>query len=56
MDHAEEKIPILYQDKKECCGCGAYANICPRNAISMREIKKVYIISLEERKRAEGKY
>lgn len=26
---------ILYNDKKECCACGACMNICPSNAISM---------------------
>ena len=25
----------LYNDKKECCGCAACANICPKNAITM---------------------
>ena len=28
---------ILYQDKKDCCGCTACANICPKKSISMRE-------------------
>jgi len=28
-------IPILYSDKKECCGCSACVSICPKNAISM---------------------
>lgn len=27
----------LFTEKKECCGCGACYNICPRNAISMLE-------------------
>ncbi|UZQ50363.1 Coenzyme F420 hydrogenase/dehydrogenase, beta subunit C-terminal domain [Clostridium kluyveri] len=26
---------ILYNDKKECCACGACMNICPNNAILM---------------------
>ena len=25
----------LFQEKKECCGCGACMNICPRQAITM---------------------
>lgn len=29
-----EKI-LLFNEKKDCCGCGACANICPKNAISM---------------------
>lgn len=27
---------ILYKDKKECCGCGACMNICPKSAIKMQ--------------------
>lgn len=26
----------LYNDKKECCGCGACMNVCPKNAITMK--------------------
>lgn len=28
---------ILFNDKKECCGCGACMNVCPKNAIRMVE-------------------
>lgn len=28
---------VLYVEKKECCGCGACVNACPKNAISMVE-------------------
>lgn len=34
---------VLYTDKKNCCGCGACANICPKNAISMQEDKSGFI-------------
>ena len=27
----------LYDDKTECCGCGACFSICPKNAITMQE-------------------
>lgn len=27
---------ILYKDKKDCCGCGACMNICPKSAIQMQ--------------------
>ena len=27
----------LFQSKDKCCGCGACMNVCPRQAISMRE-------------------
>ena len=26
----------LYKDKKDCCGCGACMNVCPKNAITMK--------------------
>ena len=28
---------ILYEDKADCCGCGSCLNICPKNAIEMKE-------------------
>lgn len=28
---------VLFEDKKECCGCGACFNACPKKAISMCE-------------------
>ncbi|MBN1601393.1 MAG: Coenzyme F420 hydrogenase/dehydrogenase, beta subunit C-terminal domain [Chitinispirillaceae bacterium] len=27
----------IYTDKKDCCGCGACFNICPKHAINMQE-------------------
>lgn len=32
----DDKV-ILFSNKKDCCGCGACANICSKNAISMQE-------------------
>lgn len=32
-----KKVPILYENKEDCCGCGACVNICPRAAIYMEE-------------------
>lgn len=29
------KVPVLFEKKEKCCGCGACMNICPNNAISM---------------------
>lgn len=29
------EIPILFQNKNECCGCSACEAACPRNCISM---------------------
>lgn len=33
----DKKIPVLYQDKEECCGCSACYSICPQKAITMIE-------------------
>lgn len=30
-------VPILFEKKEDCCGCGACLNICPKHAISMQE-------------------
>ncbi len=30
-------IPVLFQNKSECCGCSACAAICPVDAIAMTE-------------------
>lgn len=30
-------VPVLFTEKKDCCGCGACLNICPKQAIKMRE-------------------
>lgn len=31
------EIPILYKNKKDCCGCTACYAICPKSAIYMKE-------------------
>lgn len=33
---SKDKI-ILFDDKKNCCACGACMNICLKNAIKMQE-------------------
>lgn len=30
-------IPILYENKVDCCGCSACYAICPKSAIEMKE-------------------
>ena len=37
MTGEERTTPVLFCDKKECCGCGACMNICAHHAISMQE-------------------
>lgn len=33
----DREIPVLYNEKKDCCACGACLNVCPKQAISMSE-------------------
>lgn len=33
----KKKIPVLFENKGDCCGCSACYAICPREAISMLE-------------------
>ena len=33
----ENKIPVLYGKKEECCGCTACYAVCPQKAIRMVE-------------------
>lgn len=32
----DKQSPVLYENKDECCGCGACYAICPKKAISMK--------------------
>ncbi|MGN1134029.1 MAG: 4Fe-4S dicluster domain-containing protein [Oscillospiraceae bacterium] len=31
------KIPVLYKNKEDCCGCSACCAVCPKSAIIMTE-------------------
>lgn len=33
----EKPVPVLYEDKEDCCGCSACYSICPKQAIEMFE-------------------
>lgn len=35
--NSRKVIPILYERKKDCCGCTACLAICPKQAIEMVE-------------------
>lgn len=40
MMNLKTQIPILYNQKEECCGCTACYAICPKEAIYMLEDKE----------------
>lgn len=31
------RVPVLYERKEDCCGCGACYSVCPKGAIVMEE-------------------
>ncbi len=33
----EKIVPVLYSDKRDCCGCTACFSVCPVSAIQMVE-------------------
>lgn len=37
MNNSENLPPVLWQEKKDCCGCAACEAVCPVGAISMRQ-------------------
>ncbi len=37
MTDMTREIPILYREKKDCCGCSACYAVCPNGAIYMAE-------------------
>ena len=36
-------IPVLFDKKDDCCGCGACVEICARRAISMRPDEEGFV-------------
>ena len=36
-------IPILYEQKEDCCGCTACYSICPSKAISMTKDEEGFL-------------
>lgn len=46
-----KKIPVLYHDKQECCGCTACCSVCPKQAITMETDTEGYLYPrVDERK------
>lgn len=43
MENDRKEIPVLYTNKKECCGCNACAAVCPKKAIIMVEDEEGFL-------------
>lgn len=41
---------ILYNNKKDCCGCGACLNVCPKEAIQMQEDEYGFVYPVIDQK------
>ena len=37
------QIPVLFKDKKDCCGCTACYAVCPNDAIKMAEDEEGFL-------------
>lgn len=37
------KIPVLFENKENCCGCSACYSICPKSAINMETDKEGFL-------------
>ena len=41
---------VLFDDKKDCCGCGACMNVCPKSAIRVVEDEVGFVYPEIDRK------
>lgn len=39
----DKKLPVLYDKKEQCCGCGACYAVCPVSAIEMKEDEEGFL-------------
>ena len=44
-------VPILFELKKDCCGCTACCSICPQGAITMQEDSEGFLYPVIDGKR-----
>lgn len=43
-----KEIPILFNNKEDCCGCAACCTICPKQAIKMIEDEEGFLYPMIE--------
>lgn len=47
----DKEIPILYKEKKDCCGCTACYSVCPVKAIAMKYDEEGFLYPMIDRKK-----
>lgn len=50
----EKKIPLLYRELQDCCGCTACAAVCPRHAISFQENNRGFFYPIVNEEKCVG--
>ncbi len=46
----DKTVPVLYENKENCCGCTACYSICPVKAISMQADEEGFLYPLIDEK------
>lgn len=49
-----KEYPILYRKSEECCGCGACVNVCPLNAIALKEDGRGFVYPVVDKEKCVG--
>ena len=51
---SENKVPVIFTQKDECCGCSACYNVCPKKAINMVEDEEGFFYPLIDESKCIG--
>ena len=47
----EKEVPVLFDSKEKCCGCGACFAICPVDAISMEPDQEGFLYPIIQKEK-----
>lgn len=47
----KKRYPVLYSDKKDCCGCSACYSICPNKAIKLIPDKEGFLYPVVDKEK-----
>ena len=54
MQEDKKRLPVLFRQKEECCGCSACANACPVSAIAMQPDEEGFLYPVIDPNRCSG--